>query len=211
MIPYVIRAGDHLSVLAYRMGFDASAVWRDAANDALRALRRDPDMLAPGDVLHVPQPTPEPPLTLSIGASNRFTLRVPTVQVRVALGRGDAAWRGERFVVRRAGAGASAPALAEGTTDGDGIAEAEVPCDVQRVILSVPGKQVAYDVRIGHLDPVDVDAGLRSRLRQLGYFVSEGSHGVSHALRAFQSDHGLAVTGALDDATRAAIVDAHGS
>lgn len=211
MIPYVVRQGEHLAQIAYRLGFDANRVWSDPANDALREVRPDPDMLAPGDILHVPRAEPAAPLSLSTGARNRFRVRVPTVRVRVAIGRGGTLVRSEPFEARPS-ADREAPPIATGSTDGDGIAELEVPADLRHVRLTLPGRGLAFELRVGDLDPIDTPTGLRARLRQLGYFLgSGGPDEVARALAAFQADHGLDVTGALDAATRAAIRDAHGS
>lgn len=211
MIPYVVRQGEHLAQIAYRLGFDAKSAWNDPANDALRELRPNPDMLAPGDVLHVPRADAAAPLSLSTGSRNRFRVRVPTVRVRVAIGRGGTLVRNERFEARPS-ADRGAPPLATGSTDGDGIAELEVPADVRHVRLTLPGRGLAFELRVGDLDPLETATGLRARLRQLGYYVGSGGPAeVARALAAFQTDHGITVTGTLDAPTRAAIVDAHGS
>ena len=54
MQPYVIRQGDFLAKLAHRFGFDADTVWNDAANTKLGDARTDPNILAPTDILYIP-------------------------------------------------------------------------------------------------------------------------------------------------------------
>ena len=51
--PYIVRQGDFLSKIAAQLGMDPSRIWELSENDELRARRPNPEMLAPGDVLHV--------------------------------------------------------------------------------------------------------------------------------------------------------------
>jgi N-acetylmuramoyl-L-alanine amidase len=65
------------------------------------------------------------------------------------------------------------------------------------------------------LDPIDVISGVKQRLRNLcfdcGDHSDEETPDLQAALSAFQAKHALSVTGTIDDATRAAILEAHGS
>lgn len=63
-----------------------------------------------------------------------------------------------------------------------------------------------YTFDLRHLDPASEISGLKGRLCHLGYFVGP-SDGIldprgEEALRAFQTDQGIAVTGELDQATQ---------
>ena len=55
MRPYVVRQGEHLAGIAARYGFDPQPVWEHEANSELREQRRDPQILAPGDLLYIPR------------------------------------------------------------------------------------------------------------------------------------------------------------
>ncbi len=217
MVPYVVRAGDHLERLAFQGGFDASAVWNDELNAALRERRPNPQMLAPGDILFVPEAASGPGVAVSPGGTYCFTARVPTVHVRIAFRSEGRAYANEPY--RLTG---NMPPL-EGTTDGEGLFEAELPVHIAEVNLTFPALHLSHVLRIGHLDPVEVDTGVEARLRHLGYMLPlrewlghaptecEASLRLSLAVRAFQFDHGLSVTGTLDPATRSALVGAHGT
>lgn len=65
---------------------------------------------------------------------------------------------------------------------------------------------VVYTFELRHLDPTTEISGLQGRLRHLGYVISAPSGTLDprseEALRAFQTDKGLEVTGELDDATQ---------
>ncbi len=69
--PYVVREGDTLTVLAYRRGADATAIWNDPSNAGLKASRCSMDLLHPGDIVHLP-PARETFTPVSVGAVNEF-------------------------------------------------------------------------------------------------------------------------------------------
>ena len=95
-------------------------------------------------------------------------------------------------------------------TKADGLLELDVPAHAQEATLEAGGQQ--WTLKIGHLDPVDTDAGLWARLRNLGYLVDEVSGGdepapdappdpdaLRFAVELFQRDAKLAIDG--DDLT----------
>ncbi|WP_437729816.1 peptidoglycan-binding domain-containing protein [Sorangium sp. So ce1335] len=213
--PYVVRQGDYLTQLAHRRGFSAERVWEHPSNEALRRKRPSPEILQPGDVLYLPDaPETEGSLPLTTGGQNRFTARVPTVEIKLILKRADGTpVADEPFRVTGTG-----PEPFESTTDGAGLALFPVPAHLEEVSVSLDGVGLRYRVRIGHMDPADEPSGIIKRLAHLGYLptlevgeAGPSSGELTDAVAAFQEAHGLAVTGTLDDATRDAIVQAHGS
>jgi N-acetylmuramoyl-L-alanine amidase len=208
MIPYVVRPGDFLGRLAHVHGFDADAVWNHPANADLRRRRTSPEVLATGDILHIPdEPRARHPLRLH--ATNAFSTRVATVRVRVALsGSGGRPLANARYWLD----GATEPS---GTTDGGGIATIEVEPTKTSVSVRVDGCSDVYLLRIGHIEPADSEAGVRQRLLNLSYLPEDSEHvtreRVGEALRRFQQRHGLELTGQPDGATVQALVREHGS
>lgn len=209
--PYVIRQGDYLTQLAHRMGFDADAVWNDEGNRELRDRRPDRDVLRPGDVLQVPAAAP-PGLDLSPHTSNSFKATIPRVEVRLTLRDVEGhAYASEPFCVH------GPPQPVHGTTDGDGCAVLSVPINLPEVqlVLERPGR--VFRVRVGHLDPIGELSGVRQRLAHLDHLVpltmetDDEDVRLRRAVESFQRARGLDVTGDLDDSTRQALHDAHGS
>lgn len=213
MRPYVIRQGDYLTRLAHRMGFDADAVWNDAANRELRERRPNREILHPGDVLRVPSPPPGGGLDLSSSTGNTYRARVPRIDVRVTLhDDAGAALASKAFVVH----GMGAPH--RGTTDGAGLVALQVPLHVPEIELVLEETGRSYRLLIGAMDPIHERSGVAKRLTHLGYvspfdLAPEGvpASALHRAISAFQTARSLPATGEIDDATRDALVAAHGS
>ena len=205
---HVVQQGEHLSDLAARFGFDANAVWQDARNDDLRSRRDNPLTLAPGDILHIPIVDPEA-LSLVPKTTNRYEATIPTVSIDVVFG--DAA--DQPYVVE----GLAEPI--EGTADGDGRIQLEVPITARELSLELPRLCRQHPIRIGHLDPIEESSGVRQRLQHLGFFgafpTSTGALPNQaeldrQAIASFQRAHDLPETGTLDPDTRDRLLDEHG-
>lgn len=106
----------------------------------------------------------------------------------------------------------------EGTTDGDGRVEIPLAPDAREgeLILN-PGtdEERIIPLGLGHLDPIGEVIGVKQRLCNLGFECGEldGEHSeeLEVAVRAFQEKHGLGITGEVDQETRDAIKEQHGS
>jgi len=100
----------------------------------------------------------------------------------------------------------------EGKTDEHGILEAMIPVEATEGVLEFNGIRVP--LVIGELPPPDTTRGVQARLNNLGYEPGriDGVAGprTIAGVRAFQRDAKRRVTGEVDAATRAALVDAHG-
>src|SRR5687767_11501856 len=76
MKPYVVRQGDYLARLAVLKGFDPDAVWNHERNRDLRGRRASTEVLAPGDILFVPD-EPVPDVGLASGGTRQFVVSTP--------------------------------------------------------------------------------------------------------------------------------------
>jgi hypothetical protein len=207
-VPYVICQGDHLSKIAARHGFDADAVWNDTHNDDLRARRPDPHILCACDVLYIPAPKPPAWLGVTEGAVNRFTVTVPKVKVSVVCAQDGKPIANAACIIHCPGTQIQA------TTGGDGLLEFVAPAHVASVMLEIPSQSIVKRLQIGHLDPVEEPSGILQRLRNLGYVpgaaaVLDADAALRLAVKAFQEDKGLTVSGELDDETVARLKSEH--
>jgi hypothetical protein len=201
--PYVVRQGDTLMKLAAERGLVASDVWADPKNEELRKRRPDMDVLAPGDVLYLPDP-PKNWLPIAKGTTNRYKATVPKVTVHLVIQDEEGLPLADAPCVIR---GLGDPV--ERRTEADGGLSIEVPVLLREVSVELPDHGLVYPVRVGDLDPIEERSGVAMRLAHLGYLSREDVD--SHAISAFQAAQGLDPTGEMDETTRAALETAHGS
>lgn len=212
---YIVKQGDYLQKVAHALGFDPDKVWTDPQNADLKALR-DPDILCPGDILFVPDTDPPPTNQVSQGASNDYTADIPVATFNLVFKGEDQPLANEPYFVE----GLGTPQ--EGSTDGDGKVTLKVPVHLRECRIVFPDKGIGYPVRVGDMDPIEEAAGVRKRLQHLGFRGQddEDSGDMSEdgmlardgfALLLFQAFQGLPTSGTLDDATKAALLKAHGS
>src|SRR5579862_2878685 len=114
MNPYVVRTGDHLTLIAARFGVAPDTIWNNPKNAALKKLRGNPNILCFGDILYLPPPEPKKWLPITVGTKNRLVAAVPTVSLSLTFSQRGKALAGAKCVVH----GLAQPQ--ELTTDGDG-------------------------------------------------------------------------------------------
>jgi Putative peptidoglycan binding domain len=212
--PYIVRQGDHLARLAYVHGFDATEVWNHENNNGLREMGRKPELLAPGDILYLPG-KPKESLAFYAGTSNRYQARVPVVNVALAFKDADQVLSDEPYEIHGLGTDGSDGQTEERKTDSEGKVSLELPVTTREVTIVFPRQNIAYEVRVGDMDPVAEMSGIQKRLENLGYLPRDREGGfegayLQAAIAEFQKRHGLAPTGTLDDNTSNLLKDEHG-
>jgi hypothetical protein len=102
----------------------------------------------------------------------------------------------------------------EGQTDSEGTLRTWIPARAREGLLTWSDGRCPMKLRFGMLDPIDTVAGVQARLHALAYYYRpiDGVAGpyTARALRNFQRDKGLPLTGLPDDATKAALREAYG-
>lgn len=199
-----------MASIAARYGVGMEALLDREGNRALVDTRGSAHILLPGDIVDVPE-QPARHADFSSGGTRRFRAHVPKTKLRLALHdhEGNAA-ANKRFELHLPGARRPI----EGTTDGDGKLDVEVPVTHRTgtLLLWLDGEEpLKLPLLIGHLDPKDEASGVRHRLTNLRYDVGDGASGLAVAVRAFQAAESLPVTGVVDDATRDRLVERHGT
>jgi hypothetical protein len=220
--PYVVRTGEYLTAIASQCGSTVDDILADPNNADLKKLRANPEILAPTDIVYLPQAEPTWH-ALPVGSTTTFTAPdAPTVTLNVVLLGQDGQAIANKPVT-------TDPVVSESplTTDGSGLLTFPITIDVDTIDVSVDGTCLRFRLRVGNLDPVDTDTGLASRLRHLGHLGDEDSHviqrswlrelglgandaGIALGVASFQAANGRDVTGDADDDVRGAIHDAHG-
>lgn len=212
---HVVKQGDCLYRIARQYGFsDWRTIYDHPDNEGFRTKRPDPNVIYPGDEIHIPDPELK---ELELPTTAKHTLRIkrPRVMLRVELrDEDDEPLAGKEFELR------FRDSVYEGTTDGDGILEQRVSLSEEIGELTVwssddrEAERYVWHVRVGHLDPVQELDGVRQRLNNLGFYCEARGDQIDQSLRlavkGFQRIAGLEPSGELDDATRDKLVELHG-
>ena len=121
---HIVEAGEHLGTIARKFGFENfSVLWEHPSNAAIKALRKDPTLLAPGDEIFIPDRVR---LVFSrlTDASHDFKVHLDTLKLSLRLLELDGEPRKNARVVVRVETpetgGASSSNEQELVTDGDG-------------------------------------------------------------------------------------------
>lgn len=209
---HTVRQGECLASIARAYGFqDPDEIYQDTKNAELRKLRPNPNLLYPGDVIVIPAHE-LPSFVLPTGKRHQIKVTVPKRKVRVRVV--DARREPMKNLPFKLDTGKQ---IYQGQSDGDGVVDRNVPAEVETATLYIG--DVTLPLLLGHLNPYGEtrDRGitaLQARLKNLGYQPGrvDGCLGprTKAALRRFQADHALEVTGEADDATTKALLDHHG-
>jgi len=173
----LVQPGDTALRIAARHGFRRLAsVWLRAENDALRALRRSPDVLAPGDELFVPDLEPR---LEGADTTKKHVYLAPRPQERL---RARFEWSDRTPMSARAFTLELEGTPITGATDAAGFVDVAIPLGLRAASLRFDDDpELVWSLAIGELDPVDeptLDAGLSgaiARLRNLAHYQCEAS------------------------------------
>lgn len=211
---HIVEQGEHLSQIAKLYGFpDYKILWDHPENADLKKLRKNPNILLPGDEVFVPDKE-EKEESGSTDKRHTFVVDKEALKLRLVL----------EDIYEKPIAGAQCALLVgdqtfQLTTDGKGKLEQDIPLDAQEATLVIRGDQTPFQneiipLKIGHLDPVEEISGQVARLNNLGYFPGrlDGSDAdaLKSAVEEFQCDHGLKVDGDCGPKTKAKLKEVHG-
>lgn len=238
---HTVQQGESVESIAHAAGHFWDTVWKHPDNAALRQLRASPHVLLPGDVVFVPPlehkqvecetgkqhpfhrkgvpsrlrvrfMVDEQPL-----ASRAYVLFVDGKRERDGETDGDGnldepvaplARRAEVHFTPEPPPPAAEPG--DFTDQGADIIHEPRPADPPP-----EPRPLIYSFELRHLDPSTEISGLQGRLRHLGYAVGPADGNLDpraeEALRAFQTEHELEVTGELDPATQDKLRELTGS
>ena len=195
-----VRQGECASSIAADEGFLWETIWNDADNSGLREQRQDPNAFLPGDEVTVPAIATKQE-DVATEQKHQFRKLGTPLKLRIRLLNEGQPRAGIDCTLDLEGK------LIEGCTDGDGLLEINVSPSAKKgkLILRDGEEPIEIPIAIGEIDPANTLSGAQGRLRNLGYNVGliDNSPGprTSSAIRTFQKDNNLEVSGELDDAT----------
>lgn len=207
LLRHIVRQGESLESIAALHGLSSAERILALPENRELARQRVSTILEPGDIVTIPDGA-APSFPCAEGGSYRFKATMPRTRLALTVQIQGQALRNAAFELR------FGARKIEGTTDADGKLDVAVPPNVHRAALVFPKEKEAFDLHIGHLDPIETDSGVGGRLRNLGYGGSPASSAdeLSAALYRFRKDHGLSLEAeGIDDELREALRGAHGS
>jgi hypothetical protein len=197
-----VLPGECVISIAEAAGHFWKTLWDLPENRELKSVRKDPNVLLAGDRIHVPAIRPKQ----ESGATDQrhtFVRRgVPSV-LRLKCAHLDEPLANQPYTLEIDGRHFT------GQTDAEGNLERSIPCGARtgRLRVGVEPNHHDYELNLGGLDPVETVTGQKARLNNLGYLAgqenAEATPEFQAAVRKFQEDQGMAVSGEMDDETRA--------
>jgi hypothetical protein len=208
---HLVQPGECLASIAFEHGFLPETLWRDPANAGLRSQRKNLCLLVPGDKVFIPDPSLEGNRQ---PAGKRCVFRRKAVPEKLRIRLLDAEAKPRANLVYRL---TIEGVLRKGRTNPEGLLEEPIPPGARKGILTLGegDTEEEYLLRLGRLQPVSELAGVQARLNNLGCpcGAEDGvlNAATRNALKAFQADQKLPVTGDPDATTRNKLAELHRS
>jgi hypothetical protein len=224
MSKHIVQPGEHLARIASEHGFRShESIWNHPGNSGLKKNRDNPNVLAPGDEIQIPDRTDK---NIDRQTERRHKIRLKGKPLKLRLVVQD--FLGEPVsdtdaVLQIDGI------LSNVRTDQDGLIELQIPHDAREGLLQFMDDKAPFTepipLHIGHLDPVDTKSGQIARLHNLGYFIFDVEPGANRdekmdsrrerilrtSIEEFQCDHDLKVDGVCGPQTQKKLKEVHGS
>ena len=208
-IRHTVVAGDSVISLSDEHGLFPDTIWNDGGNADLKQKRQDMNVLLPGDVVVIPDLRPRLEKRPT-GAKHRFRRKGLPAVFRLQVFDQNIARSNEPYKLTVDG---GAPQT--GTTDGQGIIQCFIPAQSKEgeLVVGKGDDELLFAVEFGYLDPLNEVTGVQHRLTNLGYDCGEPdgtwNAQTKQALRDFQRNHSIQVTGEFDAATKAKMHTVH--
>ena len=203
----IASSGDSVTSIAHDKGFFWETIWNHPENSELKQKRKDPNIIAPGDEVFVPDLETKKENRPN-EARHKFKRKGVPATLKLRLTRLDEPRANEPYTLIIDGT------LFTGSTDSDGRLEHPIPPNARSAILKLKQGKEEYPISIGGLDPFDTPTGVKHRLNNLGFAPGDINDDLTtpeavEAIKTFQKKYDLDVTGEADDATKKKIDEVH--
>lgn len=204
---YKVRKGDSIASIAFERGLFPDTIWDDPKNKELKDKRKESDILMPGDIVYIREKE-EKEESCATEKKHKFKRKGVPAKLQLQL-----------IEEGQPRANLEYQLIIDGTpingkTDSDGWIKHSIPPNAKKGELKIGDSEV-IDLEIGHLDPIVTIEGIQERLNNLGFNCGEPSGKLddrtSAAIRGFQQEYGLEVTGKPDKKTESKLTEVHGS
>lgn len=209
---YVVKRCDCVSSIAADKGHLWQTIWDDAANAELKEIRKDPNVLAAGDRLTIPPLKPKTESGQTDMRHKFVRIGQPTI-FRLRLAKNGKPIANRPYTIQFE----CGPKICSATND-QGRLQCPMPSTARRGKLWVQEKDetVEYELKLGHLEPIELAQGVQQRLRNLGFYEGADSGVFDEETRAAIEHYqhrrkGLKPSGKPDEATLDRLRKEHGS
>jgi hypothetical protein len=195
-----VGQGGTTSGFAKSYGFFWRTIWEHPENAALRAKRKDPNVLSEKDDIFIPVREIKK-VSKPTEAQHVFRRKGEPSKIKIRMLEHEKPRADEDYILEIDGK------QTKGKTDGDGQLEHFIPGNARSGKLIFQAGKEIYNLMLGSLDPLDQISGVQQRLNNLDYKCGGemGKMGpkTKEALKKFQADQKLNVSGEPDAATKA--------
>ncbi|HEY0080970.1 MAG TPA: peptidoglycan-binding domain-containing protein [Pyrinomonadaceae bacterium] len=205
-IKHTVKKGESVDSLAFQQGFFPETIWNYEENAPLKEQRQSRNVLAEGDVLHIPDKRPKEHQGDTALRHVFRRLGVPA-QMRIQLFDNEEPFANQPYTLEIPGR-----QTARDNTDEKGIIEMAVPPNATVGKLTVGEDKRVVELKFGLLEPIANDKGRQQRLNNLGFDCGREDGVVDDktrdAIRRFQRRVGLPDTGEFETKPEFKTVDA---
>ncbi|MFK7768686.1 MAG: peptidoglycan-binding protein [Mariniblastus sp.] len=214
---YIVEPGDCISKIAVEHGYTWKQIWNDSANKKLKKLRKDPNVLMPGDEVVIPAKKKKDKKK-GTGAKHNFKRNKEMSKIKLQL---LVDGKPIQNMTCRLEVEGSPDRM--GRVDGEGIVAIEGETEFNlsstvtfaRLYVGDEPKVTIYDLDIGYLNPIEEVSGIQQRLNNLGFEsgANDGYLGpvTEDAIRRYQKKHKLKETGEADKKFKTSLEKTHGT
>jgi hypothetical protein len=208
---YVVQPGECLSSIAFEHGHFPDTILNDPDNSDIKKIRKNPNILLPGDRLTIPAIRPKEE-SREVDQRHKFRRKgVPEMFRMRLLDAHDKPRANLPYVLTVDKASFSA------ATNAQGELSHPIPPNARKgkLVVGVGDDVEEIAIELGYLDPLDSVSGVQARLTNLGIECGpvDGIFGprTRAGVERFQKQCKLEATGELDKRTLEELEKAHGS
>ena len=208
---HIVEQGECLSSIGAAYKMDWHKIWNDSHNADLKSVRKNPNVLFPGDEVFIPDNDLREE-SCATERVHKFVLKAPSETLRIRLL--DEFDRPRKQITYELVIGGHKGVRKQGTTDDNGELQEDISPLATQGRLFIGNEREEVVLCIGSLDPVTEITGIQGRLSNLGYNPGpiDGILGsrTREAISDFQDSYELDVTGEPNDATGDKLRELHG-
>ncbi|HBY59584.1 MAG TPA: hypothetical protein DEH78_07155 [Solibacterales bacterium] len=204
---HTVQQGDSVKSVAFQHGLFWETVWNHPNNAELKALRKNPNILYPGDKLFVPERVVKE-VDAAVDGLHQFKVKNVPDKLKVRFLKQGEPRADVPYTLDVDGE------TSQGNTDGGGWVIKTIKPNAKKAKFDF-GKGEVFEMKLGHLDPIDTVSGLQARLANMGIWEGAVDGQVTpeftDALKGYQKKRGLTESGEPDAGTQQKVEEEYGS